>query len=50
MIFAPYEFSHGNMSSVEEILSHQMKGYKQINVKYANKQYGRSANHYDSDF
>ena len=26
-----------------------MKGYKQINVKYANKLYGRPTNQYESD-
>ena len=30
---ALYEFSHWNSSYVEKILSHQIKGYKQINVK-----------------
>ena len=49
MLFARYENSHLNISEVEEILSHRMKGFKQINVKYANKLYRRPANEYESD-
>ena len=49
MLFARYENSHLNISEVEEILRHRMKGSKQINVKYANKLYHRPANEYESD-
>ena len=48
MSFAPNEFSHRNNFQVEEILSHEMKDYKQINVKYANTLYSRLANQYES--
>ena len=49
MLFASYEFSHLNISLVEEILSYWMKGYAQINVIYANKLYRRFANQNESD-
>ena len=41
---------HRNISSVEEILSHRMKGYKQINVKQANVLHSRPAKQYEIDF
>ena len=49
-LFAPYEFSHLNISLVEEILSYWLKGYTQINFIYANKLYRRPVNQYESDF
>ena len=33
----------------KESLCHRMKGYKQINVKYASEQYYRPSNEYEND-
>ena len=45
-----YLVTYTLLNLVEDILSHRMKGYKQINVKFANNLYRRPVDLYESDF